>query len=139
MPLRIQRRRVKGWRMPKNAISISRPGKFGNPFTIQSCIEAGHTDNEEVARQMCVNLFREWLKHGEKQSRFQDPELIKARKRVLSSLHELEGKDLACFCKDGEPCHGDVLLEMANKLNSIANGTDMKKIYPERPVYAVKE
>jgi hypothetical protein len=27
---------------------------------------------------------------------------------------ELRGKDLACWCKPGEPCHADVLLELAN-------------------------
>lgn len=31
-----------------------------------------------------------------------------------SELEELRGKDLACWCKLGEPCHADVLLEMAN-------------------------
>jgi hypothetical protein len=30
-------------------------------------------------------------------------------------LSELKGKNLACFCKDGEKCHADVLLELANK------------------------
>jgi hypothetical protein len=27
---------------------------------------------------------------------------------------ELRGKDLACWCALDEPCHGDVLLEIAN-------------------------
>lgn len=27
---------------------------------------------------------------------------------------ELAGKDLACWCKIGDPCHADVLLELAN-------------------------
>lgn len=27
---------------------------------------------------------------------------------------ELRGKPLACWCKPGTPCHGDVLLEIAN-------------------------
>ena len=27
---------------------------------------------------------------------------------------ELAGKDLACWCKPGDPCHADVLLEIAN-------------------------
>lgn len=27
---------------------------------------------------------------------------------------ELAGKDLACWCPPGEPCHADVLLEVAN-------------------------
>ena len=30
------------------------------------------------------------------------------------ALPELRGKDLACWCKEGEPCHADVLLELAN-------------------------
>jgi len=28
---------------------------------------------------------------------------------------ELRGKNLACWCPIGEPCHADVLLEIANK------------------------
>jgi hypothetical protein len=28
--------------------------------------------------------------------------------------HELRGKDLACWCPLGVPCHADVLLEIAN-------------------------
>ena len=35
MPKRIQRKRIKGWRMPKNAIYVGRPSKFGNPFSIK--------------------------------------------------------------------------------------------------------
>lgn len=27
---------------------------------------------------------------------------------------ELAGRDLACWCPDGQPCHADVLLEIAN-------------------------
>ena len=27
----------------------------------------------------------------------------------------LRGHDLCCFCKEGDPCHGDVLLKYANK------------------------
>lgn len=27
---------------------------------------------------------------------------------------ELAGRDLACWCKPGDPCHADVLLEVAN-------------------------
>jgi hypothetical protein len=27
---------------------------------------------------------------------------------------ELAGRDLLCWCKPGEPCHADVLIEVAN-------------------------
>jgi hypothetical protein len=30
-------------------------------------------------------------------------------------MHELQGKNLACFCKLDQPCHCDVLLKLANK------------------------
>lgn len=32
----------------------------------------------------------------------------------------LAGKNLACWCKIGEPCHADWLLEVANGLHSVA-------------------
>lgn len=31
----------------------------------------------------------------------------------LARLHELRGKNLACWCKPGHPCHADVLLDVA--------------------------
>ena len=31
-----------------------------------------------------------------------------------SDVAELRGKDLACWCPLDEPCHADVLLELAN-------------------------
>lgn len=30
-------------------------------------------------------------------------------------VSNLRGKNLACWCKPGEPCHADVLLEIANR------------------------
>ena len=36
------------------------------------------------------------------------------RERILASLHELRGKDLACPCEPGEPCHADELLLRAD-------------------------
>jgi Domain of unknown function (DUF4326) len=34
--------------------------------------------------------------------------------KLMGELHELKGKDLLCWCAP-KPCHGDVLLEFANK------------------------
>jgi hypothetical protein len=34
MPERIQLHRVKGWRLPPNAVSVARPTKWGNPFPV---------------------------------------------------------------------------------------------------------
>jgi hypothetical protein len=29
-------------------------------------------------------------------------------------IRALRGKDLACWCREGEPCHADVWLRLAN-------------------------
>ena len=34
---------------------------------------------------------------------------------LRAHLPELRGKNLACFCPLDQPCHADVLLELANK------------------------
>lgn len=34
---------------------------------------------------------------------------------VRTEMEQLRGKDIACYCNAGEPCHGDVLLKMANR------------------------
>lgn len=35
MPNRIQRKRIKGWRMPEGAVFVGRPTKWGNPFQLR--------------------------------------------------------------------------------------------------------
>ena len=97
MPKRIQLSRKKGWRMPVNAIKVDRTTRWGNPYRVE-----GPTVEADA-----VQLFREWLT-GEW------PELQMRRDWCLLHLHELRGKDLACWCKPGDPCHADVLLELAN-------------------------
>lgn len=32
MPIRIQRRRTRGWRKPDNCVYVGRPSKWGNPY-----------------------------------------------------------------------------------------------------------
>ena len=41
--------------------------------------------------------------------------LIARRRRVLASLHELRGMNLACWCSPSQPCHADLLLELVNR------------------------
>jgi hypothetical protein len=89
MPVRIQLSRRKGWRLPPNTVAVARPGKWGNPFKIG---EPGIPDAAAA-----VAAFREF-----------------AGPRRDDIRRELRGKNLACWCRPGEPCHGDVLLEIAN-------------------------
>ncbi len=41
-------------------------------------------------------------------------DLGQVRLSIADDLSALRGKSLACWCKPGEPCHADVLLELAN-------------------------
>jgi hypothetical protein len=36
---------------------------------------------------------------------------------LINDVHELRGKDLVCWCAP-EPCHGDLLLKLANEDNT---------------------
>ena len=90
---RFQRKRSNGWRMPSNTVYVGRPTKWGNPFRI-----GVHGSREEVLRK-----YRTWVMQKlAEQSDFLSP---------------LRGKNLACFCKMNEPCHADILLELANGEN----------------------
>lgn len=117
-PKRIQRRRVKGWRMPEGAIYVGRPGIFGNPYA-PPIIPGWATASREYA----VDDFRNWLAHpgvfwqntsGGFETR---EESIAARVRLIEALPALRGKTLACWCPLDQPCHADVLLEIANRDN----------------------
>ena len=97
-PMRIQRKRTKGWRMPANTVSVSRPSDWGNPFTVAGYYAIGGSGDLTVAKQACVDNFEDDL----------DDYFLELAK------HHLRGKNLACWCPLGEPCHADVLLKIAN-------------------------
>lgn len=105
--------------MPENTVYVGRGSKWGNPFI------AGSKNNQRFAHddKHAVQLFRLWA--TKTKLKVNTPNCLrgeiaidcfqKERERLLSSLHELKGKDLACWCASEESCHADVLLELANK------------------------
>jgi hypothetical protein len=116
-PARIQRRRTKGWSKPDNCVIVSRPSRFGNPFTIAGALEWGGADTTEQARELCTTAFRSWLRGN--RDWWMGPEVDATRERILAELPKLRGKDLACYCPlpaEGQPdhCHAAVLLRLAN-------------------------
>lgn len=99
-PERIRLSRRAGWRMPSNAVSVARPHKWGNPWRVGDVAIVNTGKNAEriaITPALAVELFRQSI----------IPRLGEVRA-------ELAGKHLACFCKLGDPCHADVLLELAN-------------------------
>lgn len=114
MPERIQRRRTKGWRLPQGAVIVSRPSTFGNPFAIGAvahrrrlgCIEQIVVTGPGHA----VQLYREWIANPH-------TSFITGLATVHPTLvvDRLRGHDLCCWCALDQPCHADVLLELANQ------------------------
>ena len=87
-PIRIQRKRTKGWKMPENTIYVGRGSKWGNPFTF-----ANSGTVHPALRFACevAPLYEDGF------------------------LNPLRGKNLACWCAVNQECHADVLLELANQ------------------------
>lgn len=109
-PIRIQRRRTKGWRLPPNTVCVDRGTAFGNPFTVADAKEAGYRG--EQLQAFVVDCFDDWLR-GDR-SAWMGEESDAAAELILSRLPELRGRNLACWCPPDSPCHADVLLRLAN-------------------------
>lgn len=111
IPIRVQRKRVKGYRMPPNTISVARPGRWGNPYHVVPCGEKSFSviyksDGlelmiawalpEDMALQLAIDRFEEGV-------------------NIEAAIKQLKGKNLSCFCPLDKPCHADVLLKIANE------------------------
>ncbi len=111
MPIRIQRKRTKGYKMPPNTISVTRPGKWGNPYHVidtgEGCFNVvwvvkglellvAWAIPEDMALKLAIEKFEAGVNHE-------------------AAKKELKGKNLACFCPLDKPCHADVLLKIANQ------------------------
>jgi len=121
-PKRIRRSRSKGWKMPENTVYVGKGSKWGNPFKV----------GKDGTREYCVDLFnhlccgRVCVTAGDHNQQLRVLEAIK------NDLHELRGKNLACWCRDdGKHCHGDTLLMLANK--------PMKKRTKDKIVFKLTE
>lgn len=95
-PVRIQRRRTKGFRMPPNTVSVARPGKWGNPFKVAPAFESEGIKIPEITAESAVVLYREWIETA-----------LRNHPSTYDALADLRGKNLACWCKDGQPCHAN--------------------------------
>ena len=123
-PLRVQRRRSKGWKMPENTVSVCRPGKWGNPFRIGGYFKVGG-DATPLGRfiwmERCI-----WKSADIEDALATGFVLVKDQAQAVEmferlmkhhpwKVDDLRGKNLACWCKPGTPCHADTLLRLANK------------------------
>jgi hypothetical protein len=76
-------------------VYVGRGSKWGNPYSHKVGTLAEHVVG---SRTEAIQKFEEYLLSN------QD---------LMSSLEELKGKTLGCWCKP-KSCHGDILLRYAN-------------------------
>jgi hypothetical protein len=123
-PVRLQLSRRKGFNLQTlslatnglPAVKVARPGFWGNPFTVERAIQSGYA-TVDTAQAFVVECFSDWLRPLPAPQRdwWQGPESDARKAAILGHLQNLRGKNLACWCKPGAPCHADALLELANR------------------------
>ncbi len=99
-PIRIQRKRTRGFNLQAESLSrnglscvyVGRPSRWGNPYLY---------GKSEIERDQIIKAYKVWLEF----KLAEDPDF----------LEPLKGKNLACFCRELDECHADVLLELANE------------------------
>jgi hypothetical protein len=119
-PKRIQRKRTKGWKIPEGAIYVGWPSVWGNPFNV----------TDKVPLALSLELFADLVRGFFSPAKLDH--LTDAEFRAVSDARQkwirrhgaagarweaqtfLRGHDLACWCQLDQPCHADVLLEIAN-------------------------
>src|SRR5687768_14005780 len=121
-PIRIQRKRTKGYNLQADSLSrnglpcvyVGRPSWWGNPFRVDY-------SKAEFERQQCLDAFRalltldyEWFKRTGFMPWTAGAVIsvwgLKTVADIDNLLEPLRGKNLACWCREGAPCHADILL-----------------------------
>lgn len=137
-PARIQLSRRRGFILQEQsralnglpAISVARPGLFGNPFRV-----APGADPKPAVRS-----FRRFLRTWSQSqlmdaTKFEDGThapiagigLIVLRNKIRANIWRLAGHNLACWCAEGRPCHANIYLDLL----STDLPTRWKALYPK--------
>jgi len=101
-PIRIQRKRTKGWKIPPNTIYVGRPSKYSNPFKVN-----GYTNHNGLPKKTLHRFATSDYASALFDGRL--PYTVDDVKR------DLAGKNLACWCGLDQECHADILLKIANE------------------------
>lgn len=124
-PRRVQLSRAKGWRKPDNTVIVARPSRWGNPFQAYPVYRGTKVvcwRVQEVGWRLAPRDFIDedfptriaaiaasvdlFALHIGPMGSYEPDELNEW-------LARLRGKNLACWCSLDQPCHADVLLELA--------------------------
>lgn len=123
-PLRIQRSRAKGWKMPANTIYVGRGSAWGNPFIVgepsgvfpEGMGLKGKTETliPNLTLDQCIEFYENAVEGYLKPEMYPAGHSFSETKRPHANLHALRGKNLMCWCALDQRCHADILLRLAN-------------------------
>lgn len=95
--------------MPRNTVRVDDTTKWANPYVVGSEEEimdiispCGTMHRKIYARLSLQHSLGKFVIHCHE---------VEYNRRIK---RELRGKNLACWCPLGQPCHADILLKIAN-------------------------
>lgn len=98
--------------MPPNTIYVGRPTRWGNKYYPGCGLGFGHFDEQMRAVDWPLRTPADCVHHFREHMRLMECDQPEEFAELLAPPH---GKDLACWCGQSDPCHADVLLELANR------------------------
>ncbi|MGX5657620.1 DUF4326 domain-containing protein [Geodermatophilus nigrescens] len=121
-PRRVQLSRARGWRKPAGTVVVARPSRWGNPFRVgETYLFPAGDPSDPAAWPVPTHREPGLSDDGARVVRCPDrATAVEWYRRWAGEAHReqarrlLRGRSLACWCPVDEPCHADVLLEMAN-------------------------
>ena len=139
-PIRVVRSRAKGWKNPENTVYVGRGSKWGNPFKVEATpksigkylltfsetyindesVKKIYSENnylfdtKEEAVERAIQCYGAWLLPYTHQAGGMERFYL-SDMNLKSIKEELAGKNLSCWCKAGDMCHADWLLQIANE------------------------
>lgn len=117
-PKRVQMSRQRPWRSEHpDAVIVDRRTRWGNwwkvrqdsPSTYGLSIYNGEFVRRGMSKPVAIAKAVRWFRED-------CAEVLRAETdgKFYDALQTLRGRDLACWCPLDQPCHADVLLELAN-------------------------
>ncbi|MFI1166512.1 DUF4326 domain-containing protein [Streptomyces sp. NPDC020801] len=131
-PIRIQRKRTKGWRAPDGVVYVGRGSRWGNAYPLNKtqvrmpALDGSEWEHEgrlgktsgqrhafvhpdgKVTSHLVQDATPEQVVELYRRWIAERPEVVEQARL------ELAGHDLMCWCPPERACHADVLLELAN-------------------------
>lgn len=103
--------------MPENTVYVGRPSRYGNPFRVGYEVPDFFWGIFEQCDKQTYFVRNADVPDAAEASRLYEkyfPFVGTPFHLTEKDLERIAGKDLACWCREGEPCHADVLMKKAN-------------------------